>query len=86
MISENEDADWDDTKKNIFDEKIEKLLGDEQIRVEKVMYTEVYDLSIHLSHSLVFECFVNDLKYECWRYLKKGEKQHLVITGKGVEE
>lgn len=92
LAVENEDEDyedyeWDDTKKNVFDEVILEYDKWKGRKVEKVVVTEEYDLNIFLSDGLVIECYVNKLRRECWRFFKRklGEK-HLVITGSGIEE
>ncbi len=77
---------WDDSKRNLFDEKIEKLSFINNLYVNNIVVNEMNDLSIFLSESYVIECFVNDSLYECWRFFKKGDDQHLVVTGYGVEE
>lgn len=79
-----ENEEWDDRKRNVFDEKIEKF-PKKGVRVEKVVVTEMYDLIIYLSDSLVIECFVDDSNYECWRLFRKDAKEHLVVNGKGIE-
>lgn len=80
-----EDGEWDDTKRNVFDEIVQQNQWKGKI-VENIAVTEVYDLKIFLSDSFVIECFVNDLRGECWRFFQKGVKEHLVITGIGIEE
>jgi len=84
MGDNEEEGEWDDTKRNVFDEIVQqdKWKGK---KVENIIVTEVYDLKFFLSDSYVIECFVNDIRGECWRFFKKGEKEHLVITGKGIE-
>ena len=77
---------WADTKRNLFDEKAESFLKSGGKKVDSVFITEMNDLAIFLSDSSIIECFVNDLKYECWRFFKKGDKQHLVVTGAGIEK
>lgn len=86
MENKDEDEEWDDKKRNIFDEKIIWHGKWKGVKVENITVTEVYDLKIFLSDSSVIECFVNDLRYECWRFFKQGAKEHLVITGIGIEE
>ena len=77
---------WDDSKKTLFDEKVEKLSFINKIKIDNIVIKEMNDLSILLSDSSVIECFVNDSQYECWRFFKKGDEQHLVVTGQGIEE
>lgn len=86
MENNDEDDEWDDKKKNVFDEKIMQHDKWKGIKVKNIIITEVYDLKIFLSDSSVIECFVNDLRYECWRFFKQGTNEHLVITGMGIEE
>lgn len=80
------DEEWDDTKRNLFDDKVEKFMMTGEKKVNNVSVTAVNDLAIYLSDSSIIECFVNDLKYESWRFFKKGDKQHLVVTGAEIEE
>lgn len=85
LAVEDGQEEWDDKEKNLFDEIIvwqDKWKGK---KVEKIIVTEVYDLKIFLSDAFVIECFVNDSRGECWRFFQKG-KEHLVITGAGIEE
>lgn len=85
-MEEENDYKWDDKKKNVFDEIILQQGKWKGKKVEKIIVTEVYDLKIFLSDAIVIECFVNDLRDECWRFFKKGGKEHLVITGTGIED
>ena len=80
------DEEWDDKKRNLFDEKVDSFLKLGEKKVDDVSITAMNDLAIFLSDSSIIECFVNDLKYECWRFFKKGDKRHLVVTGEGIEE
>ncbi len=86
MENKEKDCEWSDKKKNVFDETIIQQDKWKGKKVEKVIVNEVYDLKIFLSDAFVIECFINDLRDECWRFFKKGGKEHLVITGTGIEE
>lgn len=81
-----EECEWDDKKKNVFDEIIIQQDKWKDKKVEKIIVTEVYDLKIILSDIIVIECFVNHSRDECWRFFKKGGKEHLTITGAGIED
>lgn len=44
------------------------------------------DIKLILSDSYIFECFVDDARNECWRFFKKGDSEHLVVCGSGIEQ
>ena len=84
-IKWSEDFDWEPKGNNLFDEKISSFnQKDIEIRVIDVAMSENYDLKLCFSNGFIFECFVDiSIEQECWRFFKKGNKKHLVISGTG---
>lgn len=81
-----DEEEWDEKRKNFFDEKILKYNKWTGIEVENVIINEVLDIKLILSDSYIFECFVDDVRNECWRFFKKEDSEHLVVCGSGIEQ
>ncbi len=85
-----EDFDWDIAGANLYDEKASLLtekLSHNNITAVNIESNEMGDVKIYLSDGYVIEIFTNNSsETEEWRFFETGiEKEHFVITGKGIE-
>jgi hypothetical protein len=79
--------DWDVQGNNLFDEKAEKWLRDnEGIAIVSCVLSPGSDLALTFSNDDVLEIFVaTSTDDECWRLLEYGDR-HFVATGSGILE
>lgn len=77
---------WNEKRNNFFDETILKYNKWNGVEVENVIISDVLDIKLILSDSYIFECFVDDIRGECWRFFEKKALDHLVVWGKGIEQ
>ena len=86
----SESFDWDKQGANLYDENARKLnckLEKGDIVVTGINSNNMGDLRIFLSSKFEIEVFTNtSADVEEWRFFESGtEKEHFVITGKGIE-
>ena len=85
------DFKWDRAGVNLYDENallLTQELSNGDITVTNIKSSEMGDVQICLSNSCVIEIFTNtSSKTEEWRFFETGtEKEHFVVTGKGIKD
>lgn len=80
------DMGWDTQGLNLYDAWALNLKkqGGEHV-VEAIEVNDVGDLTVRFSGDMVLEVFNNSSQTECWRFFEVSAKEHLVVTGQGIE-
>lgn len=83
-----ETFEWDVQGNNRYDVNVKSFLEryGHDLVVEDILLNEYGDLTVQLNSRIKIEIFVNMSEDECWRFFKRHSDNHLVITGKGIEE
>lgn len=86
---DGEDFDWDVIGSNLLDKWCDEFNRNlsPNICVESVEVNHYGDLKICFSHSITLTVFIDTTSDdECWRFFVwRGEEEHLVVTGKGIQ-